>query len=74
MMNFLQIESYDDCVYDYFEICDGFDLILKEFGRFCGYKILEDVKFLGNTFYVKFVLDGFVQKLGFVVFFVKGMK
>lgn len=74
MMNFLQIESHDDCVYDYLEIRDGPDPTSKELGRFCGYKIPEDVKSSGNTLYVKFVSDGSVQKLGFAASFVKGMK
>ena len=68
----MQIESHDDCVYDYLEIRDGPDPTSKELGRFCGYKIPEDVKSTGNTLYVKFVSDGSVQKLGFAASFVKG--
>lgn len=66
-----EIESHDDCVYDYLEIRDGPDPTSKELGRFCGYKIPEDVKSSGNTLYVKFVSDGSVQKLGFAASFVK---
>lgn len=69
-----QIETHDKCVYDYLEIRDGHDENSPEIGRYCGYKIPEDIKSSGNKLYVKFVSDGSVQKAGFAASFVKGEK
>lgn len=68
----LQIETHDKCVYDYLEIRDGHEKTSPEIGRYCGYKIPEDIKSTGNKLYVKFVSDGSVQKAGFAATFVKG--
>ena len=69
----LQIENHDNCVYDYLEVRDGRDASSPLIGRFCGYKIPDDIKSTGNELYVKFVSDGSVQKAGFAAKFVKGM-
>ncbi|XP_052071922.1 tolloid-like protein 2 isoform X1 [Mytilus californianus] len=66
-----EIETHDKCVYDYLEIRDGHDETSPEIGRYCGYKIPEDIKSSGNKLYVKFVSDGSVQKAGFAATFVK---
>ncbi|XP_060072061.1 tolloid-like protein 1 [Ylistrum balloti] len=66
-----EIENHDNCVYDYLEIRDGHEDNSPLIGRFCGYKIPEDIKSTGNKLYVKFVSDGSVQKAGFAASFVK---
>ncbi|KAK3090758.1 hypothetical protein FSP39_014380 [Pinctada imbricata] len=66
-----EIENHDNCVYDYLEIRDGHEDNSPLIGRFCGYKIPEDIKSTGNKLYVKFVSDGSVQKLGFSATFIK---
>lgn len=66
-----EIETHDKCVYDYLEIRDGHEETSPEIGRYCGYKIPEDIKSSGNKLYVKFVSDGSVQKAGFAATFVK---
>ena len=68
-----QIENHDNCVYDYLEIRDGHEDTSRLIGRFCGYKIPEDIKSSGNKLFVKFVSDGSVQKLGFSATFIKGI-
>ena len=67
-----QIENHDNCVYDYLEVRDGSDATSALIGRYCGYKIPDDIKSTGNKLYVKFVSDGSVQKAGFAAKFVKG--
>ncbi|KAL8603880.1 hypothetical protein ACOMHN_049698 [Nucella lapillus] len=66
-----EIESHDNCVYDYLEVRDGSDESSILIGRFCSYKIPDDIKSTGNKLYVKFVSDGSVQKAGFSAKFVK---
>ena len=69
-----QVENHDNCVYDYLEVRDGHEddspLIGK--GKYCGYRIPEDIKSTQNKLYVKFVSDGSVQKAGFAATFIKG--
>lgn len=60
-------------MYDYLEVRDGSDDKSDLIGRYCGYKIPDDIKSTGNKLYVKFVSDGSVQKAGFAAKFVKGM-
>jgi len=59
-------------VYDYLEIRDGHEESSPLIGRYCGYKIPDDIKSNSNKLYVKFVSDGSVQKAGFAANFVKG--
>lgn len=66
-----EIENHDNCVYDYLEIRDGHDDTSPLIGKYCGYKIPEDIKSKSNKLYVKFVSDGSVQKAGFAASFVK---
>ncbi|KAL5017782.1 hypothetical protein ScPMuIL_003504 [Solemya velum] len=66
-----EIENHDNCVYDYLEVRDGHELTSPLIGRFCGYKIPEDIKSSTNRLFVKFVSDGSVQKAGFAASFVK---
>ncbi|KAK7483783.1 hypothetical protein BaRGS_00024999, partial [Batillaria attramentaria] len=66
-----EIENHDNCVYDYLEVRDGSDETSPQIGRYCGYKIPDDIKSTGNKLYVKFVSDGSVQKAGFAAKFVK---
>ncbi|ESO84884.1 hypothetical protein LOTGIDRAFT_236092 [Lottia gigantea] len=66
-----EIENHDNCVYDYLEVRDGHEDSSPLIGKFCGYKIPEDIKSTGNKLYVKFVSDGSVQKAGFAASFVK---
>jgi len=54
------------------EVRDGHDEKSPLLGKFCGYKMPEDVKSTGNKLYVKFISDGSVQKAGFAATFVKG--
>ena len=68
----LKIENHDNCVYDYLEIRDGHEETSPLIGKFCGYKLPEDIKSTSNKLYVKFVSDGSVQKAGFAASFVKG--
>lgn len=68
----LQIENHDNCVYDYLEIRDGHLPDDPLVGKFCGYKMPEDIKSTKNKLLVKFVSDGSVQKAGFAASFVKG--
>lgn len=65
MFQSFEIENHDNCVYDYLEIRDGPDETSPSLGKFCGYKVPEDIKSSGNQLYVKFVSDGSVQKAGF---------
>ena len=67
-----QIENHDNCVYDFLEVRDGSDESSPLIGRYCGYKIPDDIESTGNKLYVKFVSDGSVQKAGFAAKFVKG--
>ncbi|XP_076463979.1 tolloid-like protein 1 [Babylonia areolata] len=66
-----EIESHDNCVYDYLEVRDGNTETAPLIGRYCSYKIPDDIKSAGNRLYVKFVSDGSVQKAGFSAKFVK---
>ncbi|XP_053392429.1 tolloid-like protein 1 isoform X5 [Mercenaria mercenaria] len=66
-----EIENHDNCVYDYLEIRDGHEDTSPVIGKYCGYKIPEDIKSKTNKLYVKFVSDGSVQKAGFAASFVK---
>ncbi|BFZ17237.1 hypothetical protein BsWGS_20276 [Bradybaena similaris] len=66
-----EIENHKDCVYDYLEVHDGPTEASPLFGKYCGFKIPEDIKSRGNHLYVKFVSDGSVQKAGFSATFVK---
>ncbi|KAJ8318436.1 hypothetical protein KUTeg_003527 [Tegillarca granosa] len=66
-----EIENHDNCVYDYLEVRDGHEDNSPLIGRFCGYKLPEDIKSTGNKLYVKFISDGSVQKPGFAASFVK---
>ncbi|KAL3876182.1 hypothetical protein ACJMK2_034053 [Sinanodonta woodiana] len=66
-----EIENHDNCVYDYLEVRDGHEESSPLIGKFCGYKIPDDIKCTGNKLYVKFVSDGSVQKAGFAASFVK---
>ena len=59
-------------MYDYLEVRDGHEETSLLIGKYCGYKIPEDIKSTGNKLYVKFVSDGSVQKAGFAATFVKG--
>lgn len=68
---FFEIENHDNCVYDYLEIRDGHDGASPLLGKFCGYKIPDDVQSSTNKMYIKFVSDGSVQKLGFSATFTK---
>ena len=70
---FCQVENHDECVYDFLEVRDGHDDDSGLIGKFCGYRIPEDIKSTSNTMYVKFVSDGSVSKAGFAANFVKGM-
>ncbi|XP_064635870.1 tolloid-like protein 1 [Lineus longissimus] len=67
----LEIENHDNCVYDYLEVRDGHSDDSALIGRFCGYKMPDDIKSTSNKLYVKFVSDGSVQKAGFVAQFIK---
>ncbi|XP_076317965.1 tolloid-like protein 1 [Tachypleus tridentatus] len=66
-----EIENHDNCVYDYVEIRDGHDVISPLLGKFCGYKIPEDVRSTKNKMLVKFFSDGSVEKAGFSANFIK---
>ncbi|XP_050394072.2 tolloid-like protein 1 [Patella vulgata] len=66
-----EIENHDNCVYDYLEVRDGHEETSPLIGKYCGYKIPDDIKSTGNKLYVKFVSDGSVQKAGFAASFVK---
>ena len=59
-------------MYDYLEIRDGHEETSPLIGKFCGYKLPDDIKSTSNKLYVKFVSDGSVQKAGFAASFVKG--
>ena len=68
----LQVENHDNCVYDYLEVRDGHDDDSPLIGKYCGYKVPEDIRSSSNKLYVKFVSDGSVQKAGFAATFIKG--
>ena len=67
-----EIENHDNCVYDSIEIRDGGDENSDLIGKFCGYKMPDDIKSTSNQLYVKFISDGSVQKAGFAATFMKG--
>ena len=67
-----QVENHDNCVYDYLEVRDGHEDDSPLIGKYCGYKVPEDIRSSSNKLYVKFVSDGSVQKAGFAATFVKG--
>lgn len=67
-----QIESHDECIYDYLEIRDGYDKSAPLIGQYCGYRLPADVQSTGSELYVKFKSDGSVQKTGFSAVFTKG--
>ena len=66
------MENHDNCVYDYLEMRDGHEDDSPLIGKYCGYKVPEDIRSSSNKLYVKFVSDGSVQKAGFAATFVKG--
>ncbi|XP_074648145.1 tolloid-like protein 2 isoform X2 [Tubulanus polymorphus] len=66
-----EIENHDNCVYDYLEVRDGHEDDSTLIGKFCGYKLPEDIKSTSNKLYIKFVSDGSVQKAGFAATFIK---
>ncbi|CAH1793785.1 unnamed protein product [Owenia fusiformis] len=66
-----EIENHDNCVYDYLEVRDGHEKTSPLIGKYCGYKVPEDLKSTSNKLYVKFVSDGSVQKAGFAARFIK---
>ena len=66
-----EVENHDSCVYDYLEVRDGHDERSPLIGKFCGYKVPDDIKSHSNKLYVKFVSDGSVQKAGFAASFMK---
>ena len=59
-------------MYDYMEVRDGHEDDSPLIGKYCGYKVPEDIRSSSNKLYVKFVSDGSVQKAGFAATFVKG--
>ncbi|GAB1598696.1 tolloid-like protein 2 [Argonauta hians] len=66
-----EIENHDNCVYDYIEIRDGPEESSPKLGKFCGYKMPEEIKSSSNQLYVKFFSDGSVQKAGFSAMFTR---
>lgn len=66
-----EIENHDNCVYDYLEIRDGHSASSPVLGKYCGYKIPEDIRSSSNKILVKFVSDSSVQKAGFSANFIK---
>ncbi|XP_023245166.1 tolloid-like protein 2 [Copidosoma floridanum] len=66
-----EIESHDNCVYDYVEVRDGHSADSALIGVYCGYKLPTDVRSSGNKLLVKFVSDSTVQKAGFSATFMK---
>ncbi|RWS10861.1 tolloid-like protein 1 [Dinothrombium tinctorium] len=66
-----EIENHDSCVYDYLEVRDGFQPTSPLLGKFCGYKIPDDIRSTTNQMLVKFVSDSSVQKAGFSATFIK---
>lgn len=66
-----ELENKDNCVFDYIEIRDGLTLDSKVIGKFCGYKIPEDIISSSNHLLIKFVSDGSVQKQGFAATIIK---
>ena len=68
------MENHDNCVYDYVEVRDGIDSSSPLLGKYCGYRIPDDIRSSNNQLYVKFVSDGSVQKEGFAATFVEGKK
>jgi len=68
----LQVENHDNCVYDFVEVRDGIDSSSPLLGKYCGYRIPDDIRSSTNQLYVKFVSDGSVQKEGFAATFVEG--
>ncbi|XP_015790048.1 tolloid-like protein 1 [Tetranychus urticae] len=67
-----EIESHDNCVYDYLEIRDGHSLSNSPIlGKFCGHRIPNDIRSTSNKLLIKFVSDSSVQKAGFSANFIK---
>ncbi|UYV64840.1 BMP1 [Cordylochernes scorpioides] len=66
-----ELENHDNCVYDYLEIRDGLELTSPLLGKFCGYRLPEDILSSASHMLVKFVSDSSVQKSGFSASFVK---
>ncbi|KAI8771823.1 bone morphogenetic protein 1 [Biomphalaria glabrata] len=66
-----EIENHDDCLYDYLEVRDGQTESSPLIGKYCGFKIPEDIRSTGRHMYVKFFSDVSVTKAGFFARFVK---
>ncbi|XP_067127393.1 protein tolkin-like [Centruroides vittatus] len=66
-----EVENHDNCVYDYLEVRDGHDITSKLLGKYCGYKVPDEIVSSGNKMSVKFVSDGSVPKAGFSAKFMK---
>ncbi|KAJ8670674.1 hypothetical protein QAD02_001933 [Eretmocerus hayati] len=66
-----EIESHDNCVYDYVEVRDGHGPESPLIGIYCGYKLPPDIRSSGNKLLIKFVSDSSVQKAGFSATFMK---
>ncbi|XP_008211528.1 bone morphogenetic protein 1 [Nasonia vitripennis] len=66
-----EIESHDNCVYDFVEVRDGHSADSPLIGLYCGYKLPPDIRSTGNKLLLKFVSDSSVQKAGFSATFMK---
>lgn len=66
-----EVESHDNCVYDYLEVRDGHEVNSPMLGKFCSYRIPDDLRSSSNKMLVKFVSDGSVNKPGFSATFMK---
>ena len=59
-------------MYDYVEVRDGHEDDSPLIGKYCGYRLPDDIQSTSNKLYVKFVSDASVQKGGFAATFIKG--
>lgn len=66
-----EVENHDNCVYDYLEVRDGHEPNSQLLGKFCGYRMPDDLRSSSNRMLVKFVSDGSVNKAGFSATFIK---
>ncbi|XP_067041555.1 tolloid-like protein 1 [Acropora muricata] len=67
--NAFDIESHNNCMYDYLQIYDGPNETSSLLGRFCGKNLPGDLKGNSSQLTIQFSSDGTINKPGFCLHF-----
>lgn len=63
---FFSVENYFGCVYDYFQVYDGFSVIVYKIGMYCGYIFFLFINIIQYQMYIWFYSDQFIFLDGFL--------